>query len=177
MHSDKSVLERLSAARVSDDLSHRPTACDVDCCQASGLAAMRHRVGAALMDVDLTLDRRKIAPALAEVMHVVRKLGKSGGWIVTPVRTRRIAVEALRQYLSAVCGTCKGRGMLGVDRSEADRGKARPCPDCDATGKRAIPGQQTMQRQVRAVLAVLERCRREYAAAVRARLRLPGELD
>lgn len=174
MNSDKPLLERLSQAKVSSDLSHRPTLCDVDFCAGSGAAAVHHRVGSALMNLDLTLERASIGPALAETTVIVRACAQKLGWSLTPIKTRRIAMEALRLYLRPTCEPCKGRGMLGVDRSEPD-GRARPCPTCGGDG-RAVPYRKS-ERYVRAVLAVMERARREFGGAVRKKMAMSGEVE
>ena len=50
----RSVLERLSEAKTSTDLSHRPTRCDVDYVAALGAAGIKHPAGSAILDADLT---------------------------------------------------------------------------------------------------------------------------
>ena len=53
---NRSVLERLSEAKTSTDLSHRPTRCDVDYVAALGAAGIKHPAGSAILDADLTRD-------------------------------------------------------------------------------------------------------------------------
>ena len=51
---ERTVLERLSEAKVSSDLSHRHGRCDVDYVGALGAAGINHPTGSALLDADLT---------------------------------------------------------------------------------------------------------------------------
>lgn len=177
MHSDKSILQRLAEARVSDDLTHKTRLCDVDYCQGAGLAGMRHRVGSALMDLDLTLNKSAVGPALIEVARVVRALSREKNWVVTPRAARNLAGEALRQYLAPACEQCCGRGVLGVDRSDPQAGKPRPCPACRASGKRPIHGDTKTVRRIAEVLAIMERARREFGGAVRRKMRVAADVE
>ena len=173
----KTILQRLSEARVSDDLSHRTQLCDVDFCHGSGLAAIKHRVGSALMDLDLTLSKNAITPAYNETLALYVALAKRKGWSTNTRLAKKVAMESLRTYLSAACGECHGRGMLGVDRSDNERGQTRACPSCDATGKRPIQGDSRTVKRVRIMLAVMEWSRREYSGAVRRKMRVFAEVE
>lgn len=84
-------------------------------------------------------------------------------------------MDALRMYLRPSCEPCKGRGMLGVDRSDPGGGRPRPCPTCGGDG-RAVPYRK-QERYVRAVLAVMERARREFGGAVRRKMAMKGEIE
>lgn len=174
---DKTILQRLSEARVSDDLTHKHRLCDVDFCHGSGLAAIKHRVGAALMDLDLTLNRSAIMPAYRETINLYIAIGRKKQWSTNSRLAKKVAMEALRNYLNATCGECHGRGVLGVDRSDPDRGQTRACTACNATGKRPINGDSRTVRRVRTMLAVMERARREYSGAVRRKMRVMAEVE
>lgn len=179
--SHKTVLERLSEASVSDDLSHsvrRIT--DVDCIGALGMAgAGRSQAdGSALMRLDLTLDRQSLGPAIRAAQSITRRIGLHHGWQLTPRKIRVIASEALAQYLHAVCRTCSGRGMVGVDRDKAGKEqRPRPCPTCSGSNSSKRPLPQRYQREIRAVLYEMEKSRREVGASVRKRLRVRADVE
>lgn len=177
----KTIIERLSQASVSDDLSHSfRHMTDVDCLGALGMAgaARFHADGAALMRLDLTLSRLALGPAIRAAQAITKRMGARLGWQLTPRKTRMIANEALAQYLHAVCRTCHGRGMIGVDRDKAGtEQRPRPCPTCSGSNssKRQLP--QRNQREIRAVLYEMEKARRDVGAAVRKKLHLSADVE
>ena len=165
----RSIIERLSQARVSDDLSHRATLADVDYLAGLGMAAMRKRAGAALLDLELTLESAKVGPALRETQAITRATARRLGWNITPAKIRRIATEALRHYLKTPCSICHGRGQLGVERDKPrEAGRVRGCNACNGTGERKLPVQY--QREIRIVLYAMERSREEIGGAVRKKM-------
>lgn len=128
------VLERLSEAVVSDDLSHRRTRCDIDWIAALGFAGAHERQGSALLDLDLTLEPAAVAEAIKATMQITRRIAETRGWPVLHVtRLRRIASEALSHYLRPTCGCCKGRGMVGVECLPEE--SLQTCKHCKGTGR------------------------------------------
>lgn len=127
------ILERLSEAVVSDDLTHRSSRCDVDWIGALGMAGIHNRQGAALLDLDLSLDPQAVPDALRAAMQITMRTAKKRGWAMHPLKARRVASEALSHYLRPACGCCKGRGMVGVEQLPEEI--ASPCSRCKGTGK------------------------------------------
>lgn len=152
---EKTVIERMSEASVSDDLSHRETHCDADVLQAMGIAAIRQPLGHALLRLDLTQDRRDIPRAIEATMDFVGQIATQQGWPMHMLKRRKIATAVLVHYLSPACPACKGRGMIGVERDKPDEYKPRPCNACGGSGTRQLP--QKYQREIRHVLAVMQR--------------------
>lgn len=129
------VMERLSAAKVTDDLSHRSGVCPVDWVGALGFAGIHDRHGSALLDLDLTLEPAAVADAMKATMQLTRRLADKRGWPVLHVtRLRRISMEALSHYLRPACGCCKGRGVVGVEHLPEETLHA--CSHCKGTGRR-----------------------------------------
>lgn len=164
----QSIIERLSQARVSDDLSHRATVADVDYLAGMGMASIRKRAGAALLDLELTLEAAKVGPALRETQAIARASARRLGWNAPPAKIRRIATEALRHYLKTPCSVCHGRGQLGVERDKPHEGRVRGCSACNGTGERRLPIKY--QREIRIVLYAMERAREEIGGAVRKKM-------
>ena len=109
MHSEKTVIERLSEAMVSDDLSHRHTICDADYVAALGMSGIKDRDGAALLDLDLTLSRGSVADAMEAAKRITRACGAKHRWVMTPPKIRKIAEGAIRAYLKPACSGCRSR--------------------------------------------------------------------
>lgn len=166
MQNEKTVVEHMSSASRSSDLTHRPRRGDVDWLHAKGKAGVRTGSGADILAYDLTLDRKDFVVALKSVMSDVRALAARHGWPMHPLKCKNIAVAALRLYSHPACPTCSGRGMLGVERySVTESYSPRPCGDCQGSGKRPIPRKH--QREIRETLWVLTSRRHEAAQAVR----------
>lgn len=128
------VLERLSHAVVSDDLSHRRTQSDIDWVAALGFAGIHDRQGSALLDLDLTLEPAAVTEAIKATMQLTRRVAEKRGWPVLHVtRLRRIASEALSHYLRPTCGCCKGRGVVGVEHLPDE--VLHTCSHCKGTGR------------------------------------------
>lgn len=130
---DRTVLERLSEAKTSTDLSHRPTRCDVDYVAALGAAGIKHKAGSAILDADLTRDPETITSAYKATENIVRILSRKRSWLMTPPKLRAIATAAFRAYMLPACPACKGRGFTGVETMVADR--LIDCPDCKGSGR------------------------------------------
>lgn len=176
MHSDKTVLEHLSQAMTSDDLTHRPTRCDVDFVGALGMAGAHDRQGSAIMDLDLTLSAGAALEAYRATVELVRHIAQRRGWGLTAMKTRRIAEGALRHYLKPACGHCKGRGMLGLDRDQAGKAeRVRPCDKCGGSGKAPLPVKY--HREIREVLHVMEERRSAVGRRVRRKMRVRAEVE
>lgn len=176
MHSDKTVLERLSEAMTSDDLSHREKTCDIDYVGALGMAGTGDRQGAAIMDLDLTLSAGAAYEAFKATAELVRHIGQRRGWVLTPIKTRRIAEGALRHYLKPTCGCCKGRGLLGLDRDQAGKAeRVRPCDKCGGSGRAPLPAKY--QREIREVLYLMEQRRYTVGQKVRRKMRVRAEVE
>lgn len=177
MHAEKTILERLSEASTSDDLSHKPRVCDVDFVGALGAAGIKNRLGSALLALDLTMDPRFIPRALAEVMKRVQSIGRKERWLMdrSGRKARHIAVEALRHYLIPACQACKGRGMVGVEMDKPNEYHPRPCKACGGSGKRPMP--RLHGHEVRRVLADLESGRRDAGVAVRRQMKIRAEVE
>jgi len=129
---DRTVLERLSEAKTSTDLSHRPTRCDVDYVAALGAAGITHRAGSAILDADLTRDPETIRGAYQATESIVKILARKRHWLMSPPKLRAIATAAFRAYMLPSCPACKGRGFTGVETMVADR--LIDCPDCKGHG-------------------------------------------
>ncbi|ANQ85064.1 hypothetical protein dqs_2027 [Azoarcus olearius] len=165
MHSDKSALERLSAAMTPDDLSHKPRACDVDYVGALGMAGTHNRQGAGAA-----------YEAFKATVELVRHIGQRRAWVLTPIKVRRIAEGALRHYLKPACGCCKGRGMLGLDRDQVGKAeRVRPCDKCGGTGRAPLPVKN--QREIREVLYLMEQRRQTVGQRVRRKMRVRAEVE
>jgi len=173
----KTILERLAEAAHSGDLSHKPRTCDVDYLTALGAAGARNRHGSALLDLDLTLEAGAMLEALKRTTEIVRQVCAKRGWPLTPMQTKHIAKDALRHYLKPACSACKGRGMLGVERDlpPEQRGRIRPCDACGGSGKEPLP--RRYQRELRAVLAVMEQQRHNAGAGVRRKMRVRADVE
>lgn len=171
MHSDKTIIERLTQAAHSDDLSHQEHICDVDYLAALGMAGTTHRHGSALLDLDLTLTPGAALEALKRTAEIVRKTSHKRGWPLTSSQTKHIAKATLRYYLKPACECCKGRGMLGLDRDAAGKAqRVRVCDTCSGSGRAPLPIRY--QREIRAALEVMERQRHEVGVAVRRKMRV-----
>lgn len=176
MHSDKTIIERLSEAAHSDDLSHRERICDVDYLAALGMAGATHRHGSALLDLELTLTPGAELEALKRTTEIVRKTSHKRGWPLTAMQAKHIAKTALRHYLKPACECCKGRGMLGLDRDAAGKAqRVRVCDACSGSGRAPLP--MRYQREIRAALEVMERQRHEAGVAVRRKMRVRAEVE
>lgn len=166
MKSDVTIIERLSEAAHSSDLSHRHTLCDADWLHGLGMAGQKHRQGSALMDLDLTLSPSAMAEAVKATIQITRRIAEKRGWSMHALKARRIATEAVRHYLKPTCGCCSGRGMVGIDRDKPGKAqRVRPCPECGGSGRRPLPKRE--QREIREVLYVMEEARRRVGGAVR----------
>ena len=177
MNDNKTILERLSEAAHSGDLSHKARRCDVDYLTALGASGARNRHGSALLDLDMTLKAGAMLEALKRTTEIVRQVCTRRGWPLSPMQTRHIAKDALRHYLKPACGACKGRGMLGVelDLPPEQRGRIRPCDACGGSGKAPLPRRH--QRELRAVLAVMEHERHNAEARVRRKMRVRADVE
>lgn len=133
MIEERTVIERLSGAMVSSDLSHKERICDVDHVGALGMAGRQHGIGSALLRLDLTHDTEAVRGAHAATEAIVRKLGASRSWALTPNKVKRVANEALRIYVDPTCRCCNGRGVLGVER-QADS-HLDTCKRCKGAGR------------------------------------------
>lgn len=150
----RTVLEGLSQAVHSSDLSHRRGLCDADFIHGLGMAGQRTKQGTALLDLHMTLSREDAAEAMKVAQEVTREVAKRRGWAMTPMKVRKVAAEALALYLRPACAPCKGRGMLNMDMDKPGSYHPKPCPACSGSGKRPFPLQN--RREISAVLYVLE---------------------
>lgn len=176
MHADRTVLERLSSAMTSDDLSHKEKVCDVDYVAALGMAGAHDRHGAAILDLDLTLSPGSGYQAFKAVVEIVRHIAQRREWSLTPIKTRRIAEGALRHYLKPACGCCKGRGLLGLDRDSPEKAeRVRPCDKCGGSGKEPLPVKY--QREIREVLYTMEYKRHATGQRVRRKMRMRAAVE
>ena len=175
MDKNKTVMERLAEAIHSGDLSHREQICDVDYVNALGMAARRHRHGAALLELDLSLSATAVPAALKASTDIVRRVADRHGWSMTPMKARRIGMEALRYYLRPACEGCRGRGVVGVERGQPETWHPRPCSACSGSGRRPLPVKY--QREIRAVLYVMESERRAVGAVVRKKMRIRARVE
>ena len=142
MIEERTVLERLSGAMVSTDLTHKERICDVDHVGALGMAGRQHGIGSALLRLDLTHDADAVHGAMRATEAIVRKLGQSRAWALSTGKVRRIANDALRIYVEPTCRCCKGRGVLGVDRSAESH--LTTCKTCKGAGRVPKPNMNHM---------------------------------
>lgn len=175
MSDEATVLQRLSEASHSSDLSHRPTRCDVDWLHGAGLAAQRQRLGHALLTLDRTLDAQDIPAALNATIILVRHLAARHCWPMHQLKARRIAVEVLKMYISPACPACLGRGATGVDRHVPSEYRPRTCMHCDGSGKRPAPLKH--RREIREALYHMNQRRHEVGAAVRRAMGVRGDVE
>lgn len=163
------VIERLSHAMVSDDLSQNAErTCDVDYLTALGMAGARRGIATTYLQLDLAMDAGSLRDAHAAATQLVRKMAPKLGWALDDRRTRAIATSALHHYVKPACPPCHGRGFVGVEVGR--RGTPRPCSVCNGSGKRQIEGK--FAREVRAVVARLEDIREIAAREVKRRMRV-----
>ena len=128
----RSVLERLSEAKTSTDLSHRPTRCDVDYVAALGAAGIKHPAGSAILDADLTRDPDTLKAAYRATEKIVKILAQKRNWMMSAQKLRTIATAALKTYMLPACPACKGRGFTGVETISSE--SLIDCPDCHGEG-------------------------------------------
>lgn len=129
---ERTVLERLSEAKVSSDLSHRHGRCDVDYVGALGAAGINHPTGSALLDADLTQSSDTLTRAYKAAEQIVKLRAARNHWLMTPQKLRRIAMDAFRLYMAPACPVCKGRGYTGVETAAEE--SLVDCPDCKGEG-------------------------------------------
>ena len=129
---ERSVMERLSEAKTSSDLSHKHTRCDVDYVAALGAAGIHHPTGSALLDADLTQSADTIVRAYRAAEQIVRMIGARRNWLMTGPKLRAIATAAIRLYMAPACPCCKGRGFTGVETISEEG--LKDCPDCKGAG-------------------------------------------
>ena len=129
---ERSVLERLSEAKTSSDLSHKHNRCDVDYVAALGAAGIHHPTGSALLDADLTQSADTIVRAYRAAEQIVKMIGARRNWLMTGPKLRAIATAAIRLYMAPACPCCKGRGFTGVETISEEGMK--DCPDCKGEG-------------------------------------------
>lgn len=170
-----SVLERLARAAHSDDLSHRRGLCDVDYMHGLGMVGQRQQQGAALLDLHMTLEPAAAREALQVAMKVTREVAQRRGFSMPKLKERRVAGEALAMYLHPACTACKGRGMLGVDRSKPAEYRPHVCTTCGGSGKRPAPLKH--RREIIEVLCILESRLRSAMASVRKAMQVSAPLE
>ena len=150
----KTILESLSQAVHSTDLSHRETLCQVDYIHGLGMAGQKSAQGTALLDLHMTLSSEGAVNAMKVAQEIVREVAKRRGWPMTPMKVRKVAGEALALYLRPACAPCKGRGMLNMDMDKPGSYHPKPCPTCTGSGKRPVPLKN--RREITAALYVME---------------------
>ena len=168
MQHRQSTAERIGRAIHSSDLGHdaRRTT-DADVLAALGGAGIKHRHGAAILQLDMTLRADDLRDAEREAKGIARDVAWRNGWAIpSPKDLSAIARQALEHYVSPACPHCLGRGML----YEAGQ-SVRACLKCDATGRK--PLRTRFEREVRAVLAAFDRLREATIAGVNFRLGRP----
>lgn len=175
MSDEATILQRLSEASHSSDLSHRHTRCDADWLHGAGMAAQRQKLGHALLTLDRTMDAQDIPAALNATVILIRQLAARYRWPMHPLKARRIAVEVLKMYISPACPACLGRGATGVDRNVPAEYNPRTCMRCDGTGKRQPPLKH--RREIREALYVMNQRRHEVGAAVRRAMGVRGDVE
>lgn len=129
---ERSVMERLSEAKTSSDLSHKHTRCDVDYVAALGAAGIHRPTGSALLDADLTQSADTIVRAYRAAEQIVKMIGARRNWLMTGPKLRAIATAAIRLYMAPACPCCKGRGFTGVETISEEG--LKDCPDCKGAG-------------------------------------------
>ncbi|MBK9497330.1 MAG: hypothetical protein IPO08_22980 [Xanthomonadales bacterium] len=135
---------------------------------AMGAAGIKNPQGRAILQMDLTQRRADVEDALAEAKFIVRDEARKNRWpALQPKAIADIAREALRHYTAPACPKCFGRGMI-----YAENRSVVPCQACDATGKRPPIGR--WEREIRAVLAAMERLRENALAGVNRQLCRPA---
>lgn len=130
---ERTVLERLSEAKTSTDLTHRPTRCDVDYVAALGAAGIKQPVGSTLLDAGLTQSPDTLLDAYKATEKIVRVLAAKRRWLMTPHKLRTIATAAFKAYMLPACPACKGRGFVGLETLGEDT--LKDCPDCKGAGR------------------------------------------
>ena len=172
---DASVLERLARAAHSDDLSHRPTLCDVDFLHGLGMVGQRMQQGTALLDLDMTLEPDAAREAMRVALEITREAARRRGWPMTALKARKISSEALALYLRPACPPCKGRGMLNMDMDKPGCYRPKPCPTCGGSGKKPVPLKH--RREITEVLYVMEARRTAAMNGVRKVMRVRGSTE
>ena len=134
---ERTVLERLSEAKTSSDLSHRTKTCDVDYVGALGAAGIKNPAGSALLDADLTRSSDTLLKAYKAVEQIVNIRAARHHWMMSSQKRRAIAIGAFKLYMEPACPACKGRGFTGVETAIEE--SLEDCPDCKGTGVIAHP--------------------------------------
>ncbi len=129
---ERTVLERLSAAKTSSDLSHRTKTCDVDYVGALGAAGIKNPAGSALLDADLTRSSDTLLKAYKAVEQIVNIRAARHHWMMSSQKRRAIAIGAFKLYMEPACPACKGRGFTGVETAIDE--SLEDCPDCKGSG-------------------------------------------
>jgi hypothetical protein len=177
MRAERTIVESLSGAMVSDDLRHKTTRCDVDFLTALGQSGAHRRSGGGavattIFRLALTLDANDAANSLNATRQVVRDLAKAHRWPMTPRKLNTIAQHALRYFVRPVCDACHGRKFVGLAQEGGNRGVGamRPCQTCNGSGRRPITG--PFAEEVRTTVSRLEQLCTSAALDVRRRMRV-----
>ena len=127
---ERSVMERLSEAKTSSDLSHKHTRCDVDYVAALGAAGIHRPTGSALLDADLSQSADTIVRAYRAAEQIVRMIGVRRNWLMTGPKLRITATAAIRLYMAPRAPAARA----GVRRRKRSPKKAEDCPGCNGEG-------------------------------------------
>lgn len=161
-------IERLSVARLSDDLTLKKVRCDVDALIASAYSALRVNPRASdAIRLRLTMDASAWSGALARAKSLAISLNYREKWRLEDVQLLALATISLKQFLVPVCPACCGRRFEAVDGT--GRLSAKVCKTCQGTGERPFP--KDFGRQVRAIVRALEDDESKINSALRGVLR------
>lgn len=151
----RTILDRVAKAYDSSDLSMESYQLgrikDVDVLIATGIAARRSSISAAIMAANAGGSVAAIKKARESIIGLVRKLSERRNWGATDEDLVKVAELALVHHVSPACRHCHGRGYH-VDPGSAKL-SSRKCSHCKGTGRHPI--QKRHRERVEVVLSTL----------------------
>lgn len=149
------TLERIARAYSSSDLGmesyERHRIKDVDVLTATGIAAKRNSLSAAIMAAQAGGGVTALKHARESILGLVRKLSIRRNWRVSESDLVRIAELSLVHHISPACRHCSGLGYHVTPG--ADSLSSRKCSHCKGTGRHPI--QKRHRAHVEVVLGSL----------------------
>lgn len=149
-----SVIERLSVAMASDDLTmDKLRRGDADYLAALGATTIGRPAGAnALIRLALTGDKGSAAEVLRYARLVAARLSERRGWALKLREIEHVARKAIEYHQAPSCPLCNGRGYKSIPGAPSLSEK--PCERCHGSGQRPLPLRHG--RQIAEVLHVMQ---------------------
>jgi hypothetical protein len=152
------LAEIVGRALLSGDLRQKEHSCDLDKVGALGLVGVTERLADAVFRLKYAGQPSAYDEALYGVYVIARSLASRNRWKVRRWRLWRMARSVLDYWLSDLCRACNGVRYLVIPGSP--HLSDRPCPECKATGKRAMPWLRKLPRRPDGKRATPERIAR-----------------